>query len=152
MTMNSAREVVETKGAPMLRGLTTVSFYAADLEAARRWYTELLGIEPYFIRPGYIEFRIGDYQHELGLIDSRYAPDGAATGPAGAVVYWHVDDLPAALDRLLSMGAKEHTALTERGEGFTTASVIDPFGNILGIMHNRHYLDVWAGFPRSSVR
>ena len=136
----------------MLRGLTTVSFYAADLEAAKRWYTELLGIEPYFIRPippdppGYVEFRIGDFQHELGLIDSRYAPNSAATGPAGAVVYWHVDDVNVTLDRLLSTGAKEHEAPTDRGEGFITASVIDPFGNILGIMYNPHYLDVLAGF------
>ncbi len=136
----------------MLRGLTTVSFYAADLEAAKRWYTELLGIEPYFIRPippdppGYVEFRIGDFQHELGLIDSRYAPNSAATGPAGAVVYWHVDDVNVTLDRLLSMGAKEREAPTERGEGFITASVVDPFGNILGIMYNPHYLDVLAGF------
>ena len=36
----------------MLRGLTTISFYTADLEAAKRWYTELLGVEPYFNRPG----------------------------------------------------------------------------------------------------
>lgn len=28
--------------------------------------------------------------------------------------------------------------------GFTTASVIDPFGNILGVMHNPHYLEVLA--------
>ncbi len=64
----------------MLRGLATVSFYADDLAAAKAWYTELLGIEPYFERPGppeppaYYEFRLGDYQHELGIIDSRYAP------------------------------------------------------------------------------
>ncbi len=75
----------------MLRGLATISLYAADLEAATRWYTELLGVAPYFTRPGYSEFRIGDYQHELGVIDRRYAPAGAAGGPAGAVVYWHVD-------------------------------------------------------------
>ncbi|GHO55607.1 hypothetical protein KSB_40820 [Ktedonobacter robiniae] len=56
-----------------LRGLSTVSFYAADLAAAKKWYTELLGIDPYFQVPGYIEFRLGDYQHELGVIDSRYA-------------------------------------------------------------------------------
>lgn len=31
-----------------------------------------------------------------------------------------------------------------RGEGFVTASVVDPFGNILGVMYNRHYLDVLA--------
>jgi predicted enzyme related to lactoylglutathione lyase len=126
----------------MLRGLTTISFYAADLEAAKRWYTELLGVEPYFNRPGYIEFRIGDYQHELGVIDSRYAPTGAATGPAGALVYWHVDDVPATLEKLLSMGATEHDAARDRGAGFITASVVDPFGNILGIMYNPHYLEV----------
>ena len=107
----------------MLRGLTTVSFWAADHAAAKRWYTELLGINPYFERPGYAEFRIGDYQHELGLIDSRYAPDPSATGPAGAVVYWHVDDLSATLDKLLAMGAKAHEAPIDRGKGFITASV-----------------------------
>ena len=131
----------------MLRGLTTVNFWAADLEAAKRWYTELLGIDPYFERPvagstAYVEFRIGDYQHELGLIASRYAPDGSATGPAGAIVYWHVDDITATFEKLLSMGAKEYEAPSERGVGFITASVVDPFGNILGIMYNRHYLEV----------
>lgn len=125
-----------------LRGLTTVSFWTDDLAAAKKWYAELLGGEPYFERPGYIEFRLGDYQHELGLIDSRYAPDGSATTPAGAVVYWHVDDVTATFKKLLSMGAKEYEAPTERGEGFITASVVDPFGNILGIMYNQHYLKV----------
>ncbi len=126
----------------MLRGLTTVSFWVADLAAAKKWYAELLSIDPYFERPGYAEFRLGDYQHELGLIDSRYAPDGLTTGLAGAVVYWHVDDVTATLEKLLSMKAKEHEAPTDRGEGFVTASVVDPFGNILGIMYNPHYLEV----------
>ncbi|MFB7574795.1 VOC family protein [Streptomyces sp. NPDC056165] len=126
----------------MLRGLTTVSFWTADLEAAKTWYTDLLGIGPYFERPGYAEFRLGDYQHELGLIDSRYAPAGSATGAGGAVVYWHVDDVSATLERLLSMGAKEYQPPTDRGAGFVTAAVTDPFGNVLGFMHNPHYLDV----------
>jgi predicted enzyme related to lactoylglutathione lyase len=126
----------------MLRGLTTVSYFAADLGAAEKWYTELLGISPYFERPGYREFRVGDHQHELGLIDSRYAPGGSATGPAGAIVYWHVDDVAATLQKLLSTGAKEHEPLRDRGKGFVTASVVDPFGNILGIMYNPHYLEV----------
>ena len=126
-----------------LRGFATISYWAADLEAAKRWYAELLGIEPYFQRLGYYEFRIGDYQHELGLIDSKYAPfDIQAPGPAGAVMFWHVDNVNATVDRLLSMGAKQLEAPQERGEGFITASVVDPFGNILGIMYNRHYLDV----------
>ncbi|MEV4299519.1 VOC family protein [Microbispora rosea] len=134
----------------MLRGLTTVNFWADDVEEATRWYAEVLGVEAYFERRGpdgrlaYAEFRLGDHRHELGIIDRRYAPHPTAE-PAGAVVYWHVDDLTAVLDRLLSMGAKQHEAPTERGPGFVTASVADPFGNILGIMYNAHYLEVLEG-------
>nr|WP_290935619.1 hypothetical protein [Haliscomenobacter sp.] len=40
-----------------------------------------LGIAPYLNFPGYSEFRIGDYQHELGLIDSRFAPVVPAPSP-----------------------------------------------------------------------
>lgn len=133
----------------MLRGPATINLWADDLEAARKWYAELLGVEPYFERPGdgrpaaYYEFRIGDYQAELGLIDRRYAPPGASDAPGGAVVHWHVDDVRAALDRLLSMGATPHIPLTEHGDaGFVTASVVDPFGNVLGVMYNPHYLEV----------
>jgi predicted enzyme related to lactoylglutathione lyase len=136
----------------MLRGPATVNLWADDLEAARKWYAELLGVEPYFERPGggqpaaYYEFRIGDRRTELGLIDRRYAPAGAdgADGaePGGVVLHWHVDDVQAALDRLLSMGAAPYMPLTERGPGFVTAAVVDPFGNVLGVMYNRHYLEV----------
>jgi predicted enzyme related to lactoylglutathione lyase len=130
-----------------LRGLATISFYAADVLAAKKWYTKLLGIQPYFERPDaehpeYVEFRIGDYQHELGIIDSKYAPKDAASGSGGAVVFWHVDDVEATLKTLLSMDAKEYEPLTKREAGFITASVVDPFGNILGIMYNPHYLEI----------
>ena len=43
---------------------------------------------------------------------------------------------------LLQKGATEHEPVTERGSGFVTASVIDPFGNILGIQYNPHYLQI----------
>jgi predicted enzyme related to lactoylglutathione lyase len=133
-----------------LRGLTTVTFFAADHAAAKQWYTDLLGMPPYFDRPGYFEFRIGDYQHELGVVDARYAPHDVASGPAGAVVYWAVDDVPATLERLLALGAKEHDAPRERGEGFITASVVDPFGNVLGIMRNAHYEQTFSRFTATA--
>jgi predicted enzyme related to lactoylglutathione lyase len=77
-----------------------LSIFAADLKAAKKWYSELLGIEPYFERPdsehpAYIEFPLGNYQQEFGIIDSKHAPKGAAAGPVGALVYWHVDDVAA---------------------------------------------------------
>lgn len=131
----------------MLRGLITVSFYADDVAAAQDWYTEFLGFEPYFVRPtegtpAYVEFRIGDHQHELGIVDSRFAAHGRSDQPGGAVIYWHVDDVQASFDRLVSMGATVHEKPIERGPGFVTASVIDPFGNILGVMYNQHYLEI----------
>ncbi|WP_418155558.1 VOC family protein [Actinoalloteichus caeruleus] len=140
----------------MLRGLTTTTFFADDVGAAAAWYAKLFGIDPYFVRPeegppAYIEFRIGDYQHEFGLLACHWAPHAATERPAGAVVYWAVDDLPAVHDTLLAMGATSHEAPTPREAGFVTASVVDPFGNILGIMTNPHYLEVLARRPERTV-
>jgi predicted enzyme related to lactoylglutathione lyase len=130
-----------------LRGFCTISFWADDVSAAAKWYTELLGIEPYFVRPEegtpqYVEFRLGDYQHELGIIDKKFQPKPANVGTGGAVAYWHVDDIAAALERVKALGAKEYEPLIEREAGFKTASVVDPFGNVLGLMYNPHYLEV----------
>ena len=132
----------------MLRGLATISYWADDVKAARAWYSGLLGIEPYLQRPdadnpAYVEFRLGDYQHELGIIDAKFAPPGGAVGPGGVVAHWHVDDVAATTERLVAMGAREHQPITSWGPaGFVTASVVDPFGNVLGIMHNPHYLEI----------
>lgn len=126
-----------------LRGIATVNFYAANHKDAVKWYSDFLGMDPYFNVPGYSEFRIGDYQNELGIVDSKYAPKNIADKPAGATAYWHVDNLQATFDRLISMGATMQDPITARGtNGFITASVVDPFGNILGIMTNPHYLEI----------
>ncbi|MBF6135501.1 VOC family protein [Nocardia otitidiscaviarum] len=131
----------------MLRGLTTVNHFAADVPAAVRWYTEVFGVPPYFEKDfagqlAYVEFRIGDYQHEFGILDSRYAPHPISEQPSGAMTYWAVDDVEDAFTRLLALGATEHAKPTEHGPGFVTASVVDPFGNVLGVMFNQHYLDM----------
>jgi predicted enzyme related to lactoylglutathione lyase len=136
----------------LLRGFATINYWTNDAEAAKRWYTELLGLEPYFERAGpdgrlaYAEFRIGDSEDELGLVDRSWAPPGTASEPGGAIMYWHVDDLEAAFEKLLSMGATQYQPITPRGDkGFVTAAVVDPFGNVLGIMYNPHYVRMLRG-------
>lgn len=129
-----------------LRGLANLRFQTTDLPAAISWYTEVLGIEPYYQVPGYAEFRIGDYEHELGLVDVAAAAGAGlrastADGPAGAVAHWHVDDVAAARERLLGLGATEHEPIRDFG-GFIVSSVVDPFGNIVGLMRSPHYLEV----------
>ncbi|MEU4190380.1 VOC family protein [Kribbella sp. NPDC026611] len=139
------------KATTMMRGLATVSFYAEDVKAARDWYEKALGVAAYYAvpsaeEPAYVEFRFGDLQCELGIIDARYATQQVRGVPAGTVVYWHVDDLAGELEHLTSLGATVHEPITERGEGtgFRTATVVDPFGNLVGLMNNPHYLQVLA--------
>ena len=132
----------------MLRGLTTITYSADDVAAAAQWYARVLDVEPYFRREfngalAYVEFRIGDYSHELGILDRRYiGPTPERQG--GTVAYWAVDDVQASYDRLLELGATPNQPVTEQGPGFVTASVTDPFGNVLGVMFNQHYLDTVA--------
>ena len=133
----------------MLRGLATVTLLADDVAAAARWYADLLDVEPYFTRPvegppAYVEFRLGDDEDELGVMDARYAT-WAAGRPAGTVVHWHVDDLPAAVERLEAAGAGVVSPATVRGEGWTTAVVADPFGNLLGLITSPHWAAAHGG-------
>ncbi|RHA37764.1 VOC family protein [Cellulomonas rhizosphaerae] len=120
------------------RGLANTSLFADDVPAAQRWYADFLDLEPYFVRDGYVEFRLGDHDDELGIVDRRYAPNQG--GPSGAIVYWHVDELEATFERALALGATQHDEVRERGAGFVTASVVDPFGNVLGLMTNPNWL------------
>ena len=99
----------------MLRGLATVTLLADDVPAAARWYAGVLDAEPYFARPVegppvYVEFRIGDDEDELGIMDARYAT-WTAGQPAGVVVHWHVDDLPAALEHMAQWGSGHSEAI-----------------------------------------
>ncbi len=125
-----------------LKGISTVNFYASNHNEAIDWYTKFLGIEPYFKVAGYAEFRVGDYQQELGIVDSKFSPQNISDKPAGVIVYWHVDNLQETFNYLQSLGAKIFQPIINRGNGFVTASVLDPFGNILGIMTNPHYLEI----------
>lgn len=132
-----------------LRGMANVSYWADDVKAAREWYNEVFGIEPYFQRPdaenpAYIEYRTGDYQHEVGIINKKFRPQPASETPGGAILYWHVDEIEQSLERLLALSAQPYQPVTKWGEGFVTAAVIDPFGNILGIMYNQHYLNQFS--------
>ena len=120
---------------PFTSGVSTVRLHAADLPAARTWYADLLGAEPYFVRDEYVEWRLGPHAHELGILDLKYAPGGPAEHErGGSVTYWQVEDVDAALAGLLARGATTHEDVRDFGGGYRGAVVIDPFGNALGIM------------------
>jgi predicted enzyme related to lactoylglutathione lyase len=147
---DAARRPADTVAAAPLRGLSTVNLFAADHAAARDWYTQFLGVAPYFERPGYVEFRIGDYQTELGIIDSKYVPGTQSHGGrAGVVAYWHVEDVDAVLAKAVGMGATQLEAPEDRGHGFITATAVDPSATSSGSCTTPI---TWRSCRRSSQR
>jgi len=116
------------KGEHVIQGLRTVIYPAGDLAKGKAWYSQVLGVEPYFDEPFYVGYSVGGF--ELGLI-----PDGVP-GPQGALAYWGVPDANAELARLQGLKAKVHEPLKDVGGGIKVASVVDPFGNLFGIIEN----------------
>jgi catechol 2,3-dioxygenase-like lactoylglutathione lyase family enzyme len=113
-----------------LHGLRSVIYPAPELSAATVWWSELLGVRPYFEEPFYVGFEVGGY--ELGLLPSADPADGAQT-------LWGVDDVAAAMAQAVALGAVEHGAATDVGDGIVTGSVRTPGGAILGFIYNPHF-------------
>jgi predicted enzyme related to lactoylglutathione lyase len=112
----------------MLKKLRTIVYHVADLEAARRWYSETFGITPYFDEPFYVGFDIGGF--ELGLDP---AADEYTEGTHN-ITYWQVDNLDEALNQLRQRGVTVVQEPNDVGGGIITASIADPFGNVIGLI------------------
>ena len=85
----------------MLLGLRTTIYKVADLDQAKIWYSKVLGHTPYFDQPFYVGFSVAGY--ELGL-----TPEETASPKVDTVsTYWGVDNVGAAYQRLIELGATE---------------------------------------------
>ena len=113
-----------------LLGLRTVIYPAPDLADSTAWWTTFLGVGPYFEEPFYVGFNVAGY--ELGLLPDADPADGA-------LVYWGVDDVSAAVGAALGADCTVHVAAADVGEGIVTASVRRSDGTIVGFIHNPHF-------------
>ena len=118
----------------MFLGLRTAIYHVSDIDRGKQWYSQVVGIEPYFDQPFYVGYNVSGY--ELGL-----QPVESASGEMsdGAVAYWGVENAEAAFGRLIELGATAHELVQDVGEGIKVATVKDPFGNVLGIIENPHF-------------
>ncbi|WP_456286013.1 VOC family protein [Microbacterium sp. JZ70] len=126
----------------MFRGLAQLNVVADDMSAAVAWYTAVFGTPPYFIRPEegpaqYAEWRFGDDDDEFAVMDARFRP--VLPQPGGALASLHVDDIRGEVDRLVALGASPFDPVVQRGEGWWSASVSDPFGNLIGLIQSPHW-------------
>lgn len=115
-------------------GLRTAKYSVSDLAAARSWYINVTGVEPYFDEPFYVGFNIGGF--ELGIVP---VGDAAPTRAESGVAYWGVSDAQATWRRLIELGATSHEPLQDVGGDIIIGSLHDPFGNVLGIIENPNF-------------
>ena len=117
---------------------------AQDLERARRFYSEKLGLEPVEDRPGGLLYRCGGT--EFGLFQSAGDPSGAHTQMG-----WEVDAIDAVVEGLRSRGVAfeeydfpglttvngiaeiEGNYPSKGGKGERAAWFRDSEGNLLGM-------------------
>ena len=118
----------------MFLGLRTAIYPVPDLDRAKDWYLKALGIEPYFDQPFYVGFEVGGFELGLDPDTVRNAP-----GAAGVVAYWGVENADSAYAHLLAIGAAAHSPVAEVGGGIRVATVLDPFGNVFGLIENPHF-------------
>lgn len=118
-------------------GLRTAGYRVGDkLPQAKMWYERVLGFPPYFDEPFYVGFNVGGF--ELGLQPDEPGPEHAKA--TGVAVYWGVEKCAPAYERLLALGASPAEPPQEVGGGIVVAAVRDPFGNLLGVIENPHFV------------
>jgi catechol 2,3-dioxygenase-like lactoylglutathione lyase family enzyme len=75
----------------------TVTLPASDIERAKKWYAEKLGLEPVAEFPGAVRYQAGGVRFEI--YPSQFA--GTAQNTAAG---WNVDDVEKVVDELSARG------------------------------------------------
>ncbi len=116
-------------------GLRTVIYKVGDINKAKDWYIKAFDTQPYFDEHFYVGFNIGGY--ELGL-----QPENNPTidKPESVVAYWGVENIQKVYEFLINLGATEHEKPYSVGGEIMTATVKDPWGNIIGLIYNPEFI------------
>lgn len=117
----------------MIKGVRTVIYHVSNLQKAKEWYTEIFEKAPYFDEPYYVGFNIEGF--ELGLHPDN---EGANFGN-NTIAYWAVTDAHAVYKQLLEKGSIANEELRDVGGGILLGTVVDPAGNVFGIIENPYF-------------
>lgn len=115
-------------------GLRTTIYKVANLEKAKAWYSKVFETKPYFDQPFYVGFNISGY--ELGLIPEEKTVLNKAES---VITYWGVDNIESIYKDFIKQGATEHEEPQNVGGDIVTATVKDPWGNVIGLIYNPEF-------------
>lgn len=108
-----------------MKDVSLIVYPAADLTAAKRFFRELTGTDPYVDSPQYVGYKSGDM--EIGLVPNRDNREPRA------LAYWTVSDIGTSVKALVAAGGTVVQDVKNVGYGMLVASVKDPNGAIVGL-------------------
>jgi lactoylglutathione lyase len=123
--------LIEHARSTKILGLRTTVYQVNDLEKATIWYSKAFQEVPYFKESYYVGFNIEGF--ELGLQPTE---EKFTTPKTNVVAYWGVENIEQQYQRLLDFGAKGLGKPTNVGGEIVTATLVDPFGNVIGLIYN----------------
>lgn len=108
-----------------MKDVSLIVYPAADMTAAKQFFRELTGGDPYVEGAPYVGYKSGDM--EIGLV-----PGGASREACG-LAYWTVTDIAARVEALVAAGGTVEKEITDVGYGMLVASIKAPNGAIVGL-------------------
>jgi predicted enzyme related to lactoylglutathione lyase len=111
-------------------GLRTLIYPTTDIFASKKWWTDFLGVAPYFDQPFYVGFNVGGY--EIGL-------NPGADMSLGAVTYIGVYSIDEGLVRAEAHGCTVVSGIEDVGEGISITHLVSPTGDRFGLILNPHF-------------
>ncbi len=126
----------------MIKTVWGVTFYVSDLERAKKFYEETLGLEKKYEYSSYVGYECGGV--EVGLIPKL--EEGQSVSPLSPPVEFLVSDVEQAYRELKQKGVNVIKELHEEPWGGRQATFTDPDGNMLEIVQIdwEKYFDVAA--------
>ena len=114
--------------APQGSSLDTVIIFTERMEELAAFYQTALDLGPYERSPNHMGQRVGHVYFGFDQVESL---DG--NSPAGVTLWFTVDNIQAAFDGLVALGAEVRYHPTPKPWGALLAAVFDLDGNILGL-------------------
>jgi predicted enzyme related to lactoylglutathione lyase len=108
-----------------LKEVSLIIYQVADMDAAKRFFREVNGADPYADSPYYVGYKCGDT--EIGLVPNKEKREGSA------LPYWTVSDIAERVKALVAAGGTVTQEPTDVANGLLVASVKDPNGATVGL-------------------
>jgi catechol 2,3-dioxygenase-like lactoylglutathione lyase family enzyme len=121
-----------------------VNIYTDDIEAALRFYDELLGLTETFRTPlegtpDHVELQMDGATIAVSSVEAALRVHGIAATPGSPsfqLVFW-TDDVDASYDALVAAGAPSVSEPHDSGNNNRNAVVRDPDGNLVELVMKR---------------